>query len=93
MTENRIYSIIATSKLNPMIPAGAASGLESYDRNQTGGTAVNMPNNQQPTSSVTYSMLISESVYKLVVVIERIVRWVSKVILRPCLLQFRCLFW
>lgn len=44
---------------------------------------------QFPTSSVTYAMLISEAVYKLVVVIERIIWWVSKAIIWP----FQYLFW
>jgi hypothetical protein len=38
-------------------------------------------------------MMISETVYKMVVIVERIIRWLSSVVLRPCLLQFRCLFW
>ena len=51
------------------------------------------PKNQIPTSSVTISMLISESVYKLVVLIERVIRWFNKAILRPYLFLFRCLVW
>ena len=54
---------------------------------------VNIRENQQPTSSVTFSMMISETVYKVVVFIERVVRWFATTILRPCLLQLRCLFW
>jgi len=38
-------------------------------------------------------MLISESVYKLVVCIERIYRWFSRAILRPCLILLHCLRW
>jgi len=44
---------------------------------------VKLPEHQEPTSSVSYAMLISESVYKLVVVIERIIWWVGKTIIRP----------
>ena len=54
---------------------------------------MNVPQKQRPTSSVTFAMLISETVYKLVVLVERILRWVTKSILRPCMLQFRCLLW
>jgi len=54
---------------------------------------VNIPENRQPTSSVTFSMLISETVYKMVVGVERTIGWTSRVVLRPCLLQLRCLFW
>ena len=46
---------------------------------------MNVPDKQFPSSSVTLSMLISESVYKVVVGIERIIRWVTKAVLRPCL--------
>jgi len=52
---------------------------------------VRTPDNQIPTSSVTYSMLISESVYKVVVGIERIIRWFTKAVLRPCLFLYWCL--
>ena len=51
------------------------------------------PKNQLSSSSVTISMLISESVYKLIVVIERIIRWFNKAVLRPYLFLFRCLVW
>ena len=54
---------------------------------------MNAPGKQIPSSSVTFSMLISESVYKLVVGIERIIRWLSKAVFKPCLAQFRCLRW
>jgi hypothetical protein len=54
---------------------------------------VNIPDKGVPTSSVTYSMLISETVYKVIVVIERIIRWVTKAVLRPCLLLIWCLIW
>lgn len=33
------------------------------------------PEDRFPTSTVTISMLISESVYRLVVVVERLIRW------------------
>lgn len=46
-----------------------------------------------PSSSVTYSMLISESVYKLVVVVERLIRWFNKAVLRPCVVYYRFLRW
>jgi len=38
-------------------------------------------------------MLISESVYKIIVFTECLLRWLIKFVLRPCLLQFRCLLW
>lgn len=60
---------------------------------QPGDAPVDDPKNQLPSSSVTISMLISESVYKLVVVVERIIRWFNKAVLRPYLFLFRCLVW
>jgi hypothetical protein len=54
---------------------------------------VNHPDDRPPTSTVTLAMLISESVYRLIVLIERTLRWLTKFLFRPCLLHFRCLFW
>lgn len=51
------------------------------------------PGNQFPSSSVTYSMLVSESVYKLVVVIERTLRWATRTVFRPALLLFWFVRW
>ena len=51
------------------------------------------PDNEPSTSSVTYSMLISESVYRLVVAIERCLRWFAKHILPPVMLLVWCLRW
>ncbi len=50
---------------------------------------------KEPTHHVplSISMLISEWVYKLVVLIERTIRWIARYIFRPCLLQVRCLLW
>jgi len=76
MTVERKFLIIESSK---------------NDGNLLGGALVKSPDDQYPTSSVTYAMLISESVYKLVVVIERIIRWVSKTVIRPCRYLFWCL--
>ena len=58
-------------------------GPSTNDGNLTGVTLVKQPDDQYSTSSVSYAMLISESVYKLVVVIERIIWWTSKYVIRP----------
>lgn len=50
------------------------------------------PEDRFPTSTVTLSMLISESVYKLILVIERVIRWLLRAVIRPYLFLFRCLF-
>lgn len=52
---------------------------------------MNDPDDRFPSSSVTLSMLISESVYRLVVIIERSIRWFAKHVYRPYLLLFRVL--
>ncbi len=49
--------------------------------------------NRFPSSSVSISMLISETVYKLVVVVERLIHWLTKAVLRPCLILVHCLRW
>jgi hypothetical protein len=54
---------------------------------------VNQPEDQRPANSLPLAMLISEAVYRLVVLVERTLRWLVKFLLRPCLLQLRCLFW
>jgi len=54
---------------------------------------VRPPDKEYSNSSVTYSMLISESVYRLVVVIERLIRWFSKTLLPGCRLFYWCLRW
>ena len=52
---------------------------------------MNDPDNKPPTSSVTYSLMISESVYRLVVVVERIIRWFIKSVIRPSMYICWCL--
>lgn len=37
------------------------------------------PEDRFPSSTVTLSMLISESVYRLVVLVERLIRWVARI--------------
>lgn len=49
-----------------------------------------MPDHSSP---LALSMLISEAVYKLVLLVECVLRWAVKYLLRPCQLQCRCLFW
>ena len=51
------------------------------------------PAEQACRKPLSLSMLISEWVYKLVVLVERLFRLVIRYLLRPAMLQFRCLFW
>ena len=93
MTVKRIFFIIERGNISSQSSETTLFGLQLNDGTQTGDTLVNVPNKQFPSSSVTFSMLISEEVYKLVLGIERVIRWVTKSVLRPCLAQFRCLLW
>jgi len=54
---------------------------------------MNHPEDRGSRSPLRFSLLISEAVYRLVVMIERSLRWTVKNLLRPCMLQLRCLFW
>ena len=46
-----------------------------------------------PQSPLPLSLLISEAVYRLVVLVEHLLRWLNRLVLKPCRLQLRCLFW
>ena len=54
---------------------------------------MNDPDKHSSATPLTLSMLTSEGVYKLVCLIERILRWSMKAVIRPNLFLFRCLFW
>ena len=54
---------------------------------------MNLNEDRQQNAPLPLASLISEAVYKLVVGVERLIRWTARYILKPCLLQFRCLFW
>ena len=45
------------------------------------------------SSPLSLSLLTSESVYKLVLLVEYLLRWLGKNVARPCMLQLRCLLW
>jgi hypothetical protein len=51
------------------------------------------PEEQVSHTPLSISMLISEWVYPLVLLVERAIRLPTKFIVRPCRLQYRCLFW
>ncbi len=54
---------------------------------------MNHPEDKGPHSPLALSMLISEAVYRLVLLVESLIRWVAKSVLHPCRLQCRCFFW
>ena len=49
---------------------------------------MNDPDNRYPDSTVTLSMLIAESVYRLIVRIGRLLRWFTVAVIRPLALMF-----
>ena len=51
---------------------------------------MNDPENRHQGSSLPLSMLVSESVYRLIVIVERIIRWSLRAI-RIHLFLLRCL--
>ena len=75
------------------MPRKALISAEIQRRNLHRSRQASYADDELPSSSVTYSMLISESVYKLVVVIERLIRWFNKALLRPGLVYYRFLRW
>ncbi|HEY5738095.1 MAG TPA: hypothetical protein VIW27_00145 [Gammaproteobacteria bacterium] len=78
---------------NRRIRAAAAAAARYNQRHQTGDLALRPPEKECPKPSVTYSLLISESVYKLVVAIERLIRWFCKAVLPGCKRFYWCLRW
>ncbi len=46
-----------------------------------------------PRSPLTLSMLTSEAVYKLIVAVERSIRWFNREVIRPGILLIWCLRW
>ena len=51
------------------------------------------PDDHKPSSSVTYSLMISESVYKLVLLVERFIWWLDRAVIRPGRIIYWCLRW
>jgi hypothetical protein len=75
------------------MPGKAFATAKIQRRNLNRSRQASYADEDLPGSSVTYAMLISESVYRLVVLVERIIRWIDKAIFRPCLLYYRFLRW
>ena len=78
---------------NRSVRAAAAAAARYNKRHQTGDLALIPPEKECPKPSVTYSLLISESVYQLVVAIERLIRWFCKAVLPGCKRFYWCLRW
>ena len=52
-----------------------------------------IPDDPPPNSPLTLSMLTSEVVYKLIVCIERLIRWICRNVIPPCRVLYWCLRW
>ena len=50
---------------------------------------MNKPEDHVSPKPLTLSMLISEWVYRLVVIVERLLRLLNRFVIRPCRLQYR----
>lgn len=92
MTQKKNFFIIVLQVLVGSIQERSFD-FQSNNVTRTGDADVRPPDKQIPSSSVTIAMLISETVYKIIVIIERIIRWFIRAILRPYLFLFRCLIW
>ena len=75
------------------MPRRSLMTAEIQRRNLQRSREASYADDELPSSSVTYSMLISESIYKLVVVAERLIRWINRHVLRPGLVYYRFLRW
>ena len=88
MPDKRSILDIEDDELNPMLPIGHV-----FDDFVRTGTRINesasYADEHCSTSSVTFAMLISESVYKLVVLVERSIQLFDKFVLKPCFLLLR----
>lgn len=65
----------------------------TFDPTGPENSMVDPRDDRLPNPNVTISMLISESTYKLITAIERLIRWFIVAVVRPCRLHFRWLHW
>ncbi len=57
----------------------------------TGGSVRKIPDDPTPRSALTNSMLVSEWVYRLIVLVERSLRLAHRYVFRPCAYLLWCL--
>ena len=92
MTFGKIFTIIGSCDFGSR-PATGACRFAAIDQTRPENITVDPREDRFPSSSVTISMLISESTYRLITAIERIIRWINVAVIRPCRLHFRWLHW
>ena len=78
MNKKRNILELNDDELNPMCPFGKLMGQYISDGTRIGETLVRNDDGGYSTATLTFSMMISEGVYKLVVAIERSLEWVLK---------------
>ena len=92
MTIEEIFTIIGSCSLDSRSGKSIAR-FATADQPRPENLTVDPREDRFPSSTVTISMLISESTYKLITAIERIIRWFNVAVIRPCRLHFRWLHW
>ena len=88
MPQKRSILDIEDDELNPIPPIGTVFGnfvVHSTRINENASYA----DSHSVGASVTFAMLISESVYKLVLLVERSIPLFNKFVLKPCSLLLR----
>ena len=82
MSKKRNILDLEDDELNPMCPFGNLIGQYVNDGTRIGETLVRNDDGQYSASTLTFAMLISENVYKMVVFVERLIEFARKLIPR-----------
>ena len=88
MANKRSILDIEDDELDPIPPIGTVFGnfvAHSTRINENASYA----DDRSAGASVTFAMLISESVYRLIVLVERSIQFTNKFILQPCFSRLR----
>lgn len=80
MAKKRNILDLTDDELNPMCPFGKLIGQYVNDGTRIGETLVRRDDGGYSTSTLTFAMMISESVYKLVTGVERLINFARKLI-------------
>lgn len=80
MSKKRNILDLEDDELNPMCPFGTLMGQYINDGTRIGETLVRNDDGEYSASTLTFSMMISESVYKMVVCVERLINFTRKLI-------------
>ena len=92
MTTGKLFTIIGNCNFDSRTGKTFVR-FATVDQPRPENLTVDPREDRFPSSTVTISMLISESTYKLITAIERLIRWFNVAVIRPCRLHFRWLHW